>query len=193
MPNWCYTTYVMVGDKDEVDDLYGKLNSLIERDKPLLESDFGNEWLGNVVHLFGGDWNEIYCRGRLVNIDRSSEAMLCFGTETAWNDLPGVWDFVLRQYPSLSYYYMAEECGMNYYATNDAEGLYFDERFIVHQFDEGPCYFRREEEVYRHVAEKTSTLVADKEEMEKAIEAFNTSNGDDWIYVNEIEVVSVPK
>ena len=41
MPNWCSTSYVVTGDKKEVRDLYEKMKSLEEREKPLVENDFG--------------------------------------------------------------------------------------------------------------------------------------------------------
>ena len=56
MPNWCSTSYVVTGDKNEVRDLYEKMRSLEEREKPLVENDFGVTWLGNLVTLLGRSW-----------------------------------------------------------------------------------------------------------------------------------------
>ena len=46
MPNWCYTFYVIEGDKEEVKALFHKLNGLLEMKTSLLDSDFGKGWLG---------------------------------------------------------------------------------------------------------------------------------------------------
>ena len=90
MPNWCCTNYVFEGNKDEVDDLLQKMQSLSERKKTLVENGFGKEWLGNVVAAFGGNWEEIECRGSFFNLERESETTLSFGTETAWGDMDEV-------------------------------------------------------------------------------------------------------
>ena len=65
MPNWCNTSYKFVGDKEEIADLYNKLQSLNDMPEPLVENGFGKLFLGCVVNLFGGDWKEIYCRGEI--------------------------------------------------------------------------------------------------------------------------------
>lgn len=61
MPNWCSTSYVVTGDKNEVRDLYEKMRSLEEREKPLVKNGFGVTWLGNLVTLLGRSWEEVYC------------------------------------------------------------------------------------------------------------------------------------
>lgn len=55
MPNWCFSSYVFEGKKEEIADLHKKLQSLTELSTPLVENDFGKLWLGCVVTLFGGE------------------------------------------------------------------------------------------------------------------------------------------
>ena len=55
MPNWCWTSYVAVGDKKDIRDLYKKMKSLEDSEKSLIENGFGNTWLGNLVTILGGD------------------------------------------------------------------------------------------------------------------------------------------
>jgi hypothetical protein len=133
MPNCCFTHYVIKGNKKEIADLMLKLESLEKRETSLVENDCGKNWLGNVIALFGGDWNEMACRGGFMNMEKPDDTTLRFDTETAWVDMPGVWDFVCEQYRSLRYYFMAEESGVCYYATNDREGKYFSKPFWVEQ------------------------------------------------------------
>lgn len=113
MPNWCSTSYVVTGDKKEVRDLYEKMKSLEEREKPLVENDFGVTWLGNLVTLLGRSWKEVYCRGEwsglIVDIEDNE---LRFYTMTAWSELQQLRHFLQEKYPSLTFYFRSEEPGM---------------------------------------------------------------------------------
>src|SRR3712207_8742034 len=42
-----------------------------------------------------------------------------------------MFDMVCKKYPTLSYFYRSEEPGMALYFTNDKEGRYFQDRFVV--------------------------------------------------------------
>jgi hypothetical protein len=189
MPNWCFTNYVFEGNKEEIKELYDKLKSLEEMEKPLVENDFGKRWLGCVINLFGGDWNEINCRGNFMNLELPGEDMIHLQTETAWGDMPEVWDFVLGNYESVTYYFYTEESGNCYYATNDTEGKYFPERFIVDRFDEDTEYFEDEAGLFAYIASVTGKAITGREEMDAAIEAYNAENEGNMINMNEISLL----
>lgn len=188
MPNWCYTSYVFEGKKEEIADLHKKLQSLIELPKPLVENDFGKLWLGCVVTLFGGDWNVINCRGSIDDLDEPEETTLRLTTFTAWGDMPEVWDFVLKQYPSVKYYFCAEESGNCYYSTNDKEGKFFSDRFIVEQDDTDTEHYSNESELFEEIASRTFTSITSRAEMEVAITQYNLINKGDEISVYEYAV-----
>ena len=42
MPNWAYTSYRIVGKKEEVQDLYSKIQQLQNMEEPLEPNGFGN-------------------------------------------------------------------------------------------------------------------------------------------------------
>lgn len=63
MPNWCNTSLVFKGDKQEIKTLYQTMKRLERRKKPLVENGFGTNWLGCLVEALGGHWKETYCRG----------------------------------------------------------------------------------------------------------------------------------
>lgn len=127
----------MTGDKKEVCDLYDKMRFLEACDKPLVENGFGHEWLGNLVHLLGGDWQQVYCRGEWTGLDKDCDnGALRFETVSAWGDPKEVIRFLQGKYPSLEFYFQAEEPGMLYYATNDADGEYFPTRYYFAKPDE---------------------------------------------------------
>mgnify|MGYP000629911688 CR=1 FL=1 len=77
MPNWCSTSYVVTGDKNEVRDLYEKMRSLEEREKPLVKNGFGVTWLGNLVTLLGRSWEESIAEGNGPSLSSILKVMSC--------------------------------------------------------------------------------------------------------------------
>ena len=59
MPNWCFTTYKIVGDIKEIHDLNNKLMKLDNMKEPLVPNGFGNLWLGCLVKILGGDAEKV--------------------------------------------------------------------------------------------------------------------------------------
>ena len=53
MPNWCFTTYAIEGNAQEVEKLYGIMKELGERKEPSVENGFGTTWLGCLVDALG--------------------------------------------------------------------------------------------------------------------------------------------
>lgn len=190
MPNWCSTSYVVTGDKNEVRDLYEKMRSLEEREKPLVKNGFGVTWLGNLVTLLGRSREEVYCRGEwselTVDIDNDE---LRFCTMTAWAELRQLRHFLQEKYPSLTFYFRSEEPGMCIFQTNDKEGIYFPERYKVEHWDEEDEYCTDLEEVFDMVSDITGTTVQNLEEMNKAIDQYNEVHEHEPIYVYVFETV----
>lgn len=148
MPNWCFSSYVVTGDEKEVRDLYEKMKSLEDRKESLVENGFGKSWLGNLVTLLGGDWKKIYCRGEWSDLDKDDDdGALRFDTDTAWSEPDEVVAFLKKHYPSLRFYFVAEEPGMGYYVTNDAEGEHFPGRYYFSEADDAEPYYYAEDEL----------------------------------------------
>jgi hypothetical protein len=190
MPNWCSTSYVVTGDKNEVRDLYEKMRSLEEREKPLVKNGFGVTWLGNLVTLLGRSWEEVSCRGEwsglTVDIDNNE---LRFHTMTAWAELWQLRHFLQEKYPSLTFYFRTEEPGMCIFQTNDKEGTYFPERYKVEHWDEEGEYCMDVEAVFDTVSDITGTTVQNLEEMNKAIDTYNEVHEYEPIYIYVFETV----
>ena len=190
MPNWCSTSYVVTGDKNEVRDLYEKMRSLEEREKPLVKNGFGVTWLGNLVTLLGRSWEEVYCRGEwselTVDIDNDE---LRFCTMTAWAELRQLRHFLQEKYPSLTFYFRSEEPGMCIFQTNDKEGIYFPERYKVEHWDEESENCMDEKEVFDTVSDITGTTVQNLEELNKAIDTYNEVHEYEPIYIYVFETV----
>lgn len=135
MPNWAYTTYKIKGSEKEVAALYKTIQNLDQREESLLPNGFGKLWLGNLVHALGGDWNDIYCRGQILDYSLEN-GILKINTETAWGEMSDVRHLLETKYPSLQIFFQTEECGMCIFQTNDATGEYFPERWLLDYNDE---------------------------------------------------------
>ena len=87
MPNWAFTQYRVKGDEKELKALseaMEKMSQLTTKNQPI-ETDFGTNYLGNLVALLGGDFEKVYCRGTLTeHLLSPSGELLTFSTETAW-------------------------------------------------------------------------------------------------------------
>lgn len=188
MPNWCNTSYKFVGDKEEIADLYNKLQSLNDMPEPLVENGFGKLFLGCVVNLFGGDWKEIYCRGEIDYMEICGDSMIQLSTMTAWGDMPEVWDFVCKNYPSIEYYYLAEEGGLCYYVNSDTTGEYFPEKYYVLHAEGYSEYLDDDEELLEYIAEKIGAAKIESiDQLDQLLEQYNKEHANEEIYYHEFK------
>lgn len=130
MPNWCSTAYVIEGNAKEVEKLYKLMKRLQEQKEPSVKNGFGTTWLGCLVYALGGSWKKIRCRGAWDGLERVGDT-LRFTTKTAWVPCTETFDWVCKNFPSIRYFYRAEEPSMVIYETNDSEGKYFPEKYRV--------------------------------------------------------------
>ena len=135
MPNWAYTQYKIKGSEDEVAALHNTIKDLDHREESLLPNGFGKLWLGNLVHVLGGDWEKLYCRGQILDYSLDN-GLLFISTETAWGEMSDVRHFLQTKYPSLQIFFQTEEPGMCIFQTNDATGEIFPERWLLDWNDE---------------------------------------------------------
>ena len=140
MPNWCDTQYKIIGKK-EVKDLYSKILQLQNMEEPLEPNGFGNLWLGCLVTILGGDWEKVYCRGKIIDFILD-DGVLSINTETAWSEMQEVRQFIQQIYPSLEILYYEEEPGWGIYQTNDHDKRFFSFRYILDDLEgDGPEYY----------------------------------------------------
>jgi hypothetical protein len=173
MANECFTQVRILGEKKEISKVYEMLHSLEEN---------GQNWLGDIVNALGGNTDEVYCRGEFENVDLISDTEIGLDERSAWRPMVEVWNF-LQSIHDVEVYWIAEEGGCGYYATNDAEGKVFSERYEVYLGDSTE-YFDTMEEVLKYANDlfKTSGLTEDL--LKKIIK------GSDHEYrLNEYEVV----
>lgn len=148
MPNWCQTCHAVWGDLRELE----KFKSRMEVAQKYIrtKSDFGRDWLGNVLVSMrllplrdvqkARIPDTLHCRGSLeseeFDIERLPEERgghyyICFETRTAWDSMAEMWENVLRKFKTLQHVYVAEEGGCEYYVNTDESGMFFNERYII--------------------------------------------------------------
>lgn len=162
MPNWCSTDYYVVGSKKEVLDLNKKMERLENRKKSLVKNSFGNTWLGNLVKSLGGDWEKVYCRGEWMcrEYDEKNNTLI-FTTETAWREMDEWRKFIESYYTTIKLLYITEEPGMEIYQTNDKDGIFFKDRYIL-DYGVGIEYFETIDQAVEFIEELIGIKIEDK-------------------------------
>ena len=182
MPNWCYAGVRIDGPQKKVKKLYHMMKNLEEMENPLLDNGFGTAWYGNLVHILGGDWNKVYCRGSWSDLRLEDDNVLAWNDETAWGPMVEVFELIENSIPGLKVWFKAEEEGMQIYVTNDKEGVYFPERYIL-SIDWESEYYEELEEVLEVASAVLKREITSKKELEEAIEEL-----DDWAFY-EFQVI----
>lgn len=131
MPNWCYTHYRILGDKDQRDELYNAIKHLKSLPEPFVKNGFGNLWLGCLRNYLGGDWRTVNCRGKITDFMQNENGLDIY-TMTAWGECKDVRTFLEVKFPGLKIYYISEEPGMCEYYTNDKDGSIFHAKYILY-------------------------------------------------------------
>ena len=187
MPNWCSTTYKIVGKKEEVTAIHELLNTLkANQTEP---SSFVGINLWEVVESLGGDLETISCRGRILSY-KLSEDVLRIDQETAWNECADFRHFMEKVYPHVKIYYQEEEPMEDIFYTNDHTGKYFPERYFLDAENEEPAYFNSLEDTIKRIEDITGTRIKTEDEMNEALDLYLEAHGDDvWYSLHKFEVV----
>ena len=191
MPNWCMTSYALIGDRREVRSLYNKMKHLQERKTPLAPNGFGSAWLGCLVKRLGKDPQSVYCRGSWSNLTLSEEGVLRFDTEHAWSRPDEVEELIREVYPSISIYFLEEELGMDIFQTNDISGEFFKQTIIIDEESEGMEYYD-EEGALKHLSELMGRSVTSWDEATEAVTEINDaqdeSGGEGHIWLHKADI-----
>ncbi|WP_315361797.1 hypothetical protein [Prevotella histicola] len=191
MANWASTSYCIEGSKKDLKRLYKLIDGFMTgKEKPFWE-DSAENWLGNVIKALGATEEQMknnYLRGFIETYELDGD-VLRIAAEEAW----GTTDFrhILKKLmPELTIYYIVEEPGFEVYATNDADGKYFTERFNVDACVDGHDYweyFQEEKETMDYVA----SLLKKDNITEADITQWNMEHEEegDFIHVHEFEIV----
>ena len=127
--------------------------------------------MGCLVNLLGGDWDKVYCRGEIIDYNLTDDHV-SISCETAWGEMEEFRHFLVQQYPESRIFYQVEESGCEVYATNDADGVYFPDRYLLDYFD-GMEYFRTLEDAAEYIgATIEKEIPPSYSDIESAIEDY---------------------
>ena len=191
MPNWAYSQYHCIGNKDQLLKLHSIMTELEDMKAPgLHENDFGSTWLGNLIIKLGGDWNKIYCRGSWDNRLLHKDGAVSFSVESAWDEPNEVREFIEEKFPDIHLYYQCEESGEGIYKTNDNTGQYFPEKYYLWVEDESTEYYNSLEGLIRDVEKMTgSKNLKTFDACEKALKTYSRKNHDLGYSIEEFSIV----
>ena len=193
MPNWCMTAYAIEGNKRTLKRIEKTINKALDGTLAKAVEKSDKTWQGNVLNALGvkfikdGSWN-VNIRGFFYDKPEMRDGALRFTCEEAWSRTEFA-EMLCKKFPSLTVYWMEEEPGFDVYATNDANGKYFYDRFFVDTCIGGEYqseYFETKEDAYKWIS-----MISECEN-EEDVAAFNENrqqaDSDDYIYVNEFDV-----
>jgi hypothetical protein len=190
MANMASVTYVIEGSEEILKKIEEAINKAVnaEDDKRyeeyltclnlgFTEEELDNKRLGGIIE-------------EEVEIQ---DGVLHFWAEERW----GVQDFeeLLRmKFPGIKVYWVVEESGCEVYCTNDKEGKYFSDRYLVDTAQDdiyNSEYFKTEESMFKWLDKITNGRVKSKEDVEKFNSDYEDSgtDGENFIYIHEFEIV----
>ena len=189
MPNWVDVMYKVEGDKHELEHLRSSIEYLKNLSEQFLPNSWDGLWLGCLVKYLGGDPDKMYCRGEITEYQIEDD-VLSIRMNCAWGEMNEVRHFLEKYYTSIKIYYFAEgECDPY---TNDKDGKYFPERYILDDeqdvweefktLDDAVKYM---ESIYNRPFPKDVSKI--KEILEEMTEGDDAEY--DYIYFEEVEVV----
>ena len=181
MANCCDTTYKCVGDPKEVRSLHKIIKANEKRKTSRIKNGFGTLWLGNIVDALGEDWEKLRCRGEITSYQLDGNVLTIYQS-TAWCEQEGFREVIERKFPSIKVYYREEEPGCDVFYTNDADRIYFPERYFLDNYDE-PLYYETIEEAAESVSEIVGHDVAPTvEAIEEALNDYEEEHEDEDVF-----------
>ena len=210
MPNWCNTSMTIEGPKAEIENIHQLIQKWTSKEwtsRNYVENDFGKNWLGNIVVGAGFSYKLLNCRGLISFMDeeitvRQDESGIYYFQvqyESAWTDINGTWETILKKFaPNCKIYYVAEELGCGYYVKNDRDGKYYDDEIIVlsHLEKNNPLYQKWKAEfggIYmtRQFLKESLTNIFGRMPLRKLIKKAEAipQTDDEYIYINQVQYV----
>lgn len=184
MANWASTSYRIEGSKSDLERVFGVIDDFIKGRVASTREDATADWEGNIVKALGAMDEEIdnnYLRGFIQDYELDGDTIR-IEAEEAW----GATDFrhVLgKLMPDLTIYYIVEEAGCEVFATNDTDGKYYPERYLVDAYVKDVDYYEYFE-TDKQMKSFVSSLLEKEDFTEEDIEAWNEEHEDDGSYIN---------
>jgi hypothetical protein len=190
MPNWCNTEYIFKGKKKDLKACAKVINKFAWGKYPQEDRKYGTYQL--IDREIGGslDGQDALNDFQQAEIETGSDGIVYLQTwtQTAWGPAHGLIEKLSEKF-NLTYLYFAEEPGSGIYETNDREGLYFSDRFIIEQCDEETVYYTDIQEALDDIACRTNRTCVDMESAQKIIDDYNSEHENKGITLIKITVL----
>ena len=184
MPNWCSSAYCIHGPKKPVEDAKKFIEKALS-DAANKEASNPESWLGQIVIACGMDYGKVSCRGWIQDITEIEDMRIGLEeisyfyiySEDAWGPMPEVFLLLIeKKFPgqNLELCFTAEEPGCGVYCNTDTSGIFFQDRWVVEDYESFHEYFETDEEVIDFINrefELSCKTIAD------VIEFANSANG----------------
>lgn len=192
MPNWCRTDITIISNES---DLIHKemMNAADGRYENIVKSDFGCDWLGNLLLHIGYDkdevdYGDVRCRG-WIDYSNVSGSSVRIQTHSAWGPhVLCIEKFAKHYDENAEVIYVAEESGCELYWTNDS--FYSDTKCYVEtdarNFEAG---------IYElsYIDKALKEMFPNSNSLQDAIDEYNDilSTKDCFFSVNKYEFVEI--
>lgn len=188
MANWASTSYRIEGNQKDLQELNDLYKAFKNKERSVMEKGASENWEGNIILALGEEIGDSYIRGFIQECELS-DGLLSIEAEEAW----GATDFnklLEKHYEGMKVYFIVEEEGCEVYATNDAEGKYFNCRSILTSYVDGEYHreeFKNKNEALKYAAKllgRDSVTILEVEKWNKEHE-----DNDEYININGVNLV----
>ena len=191
MANWASTSYRIEGNQKDLQELYNLCKDFSEKKRHAMEEGASDGWEGNIILALGEEIGDSYIRGFIQSF-KLNNGLLSIEAEEAW----GVTDFNLlleKHYDNMKVYFIVEEEMCEIFATNDAEGKYFNSRSILTSYVGGKYHrekFKNKNEALKYAAKLIGRDSVTKLEVAKWNEERKDKGVFEYININGCDIIS---
>ena len=190
MANWASTSYRIEGNQKDLQELYDLCKDFSEKKRPAMVVGASEGWEGNIILALGEEIGDSYIRGFIQSF-KLKNGLLSIEAEEAW----GVTDFNLlleKHYDNMKVYFIVEEEMCEIFATNDAEGKYFNSRSILTSYVGGKYHrekFKNKNEALKYAAKLIGRDSVTKLEVAKWNEERKDKGVFEYININGCDII----
>ena len=141
MANWASTSYRIEGNQKDLQELNNLCKAFMNKERSVMEEGADENWEGNIILALGEEIDDNYIRG-FIHTCELSDGLLKICAEEAWG-ATGFNKLLEKHHDGMKVYFIVEEEMCEVYATNDAEGKYFNSRSTLTSYVDGK--YHREE------------------------------------------------
>ena len=191
MANWASTSYRIEGNQKDLQELYDLCKDFSEKKRSAMVEGASEGWEGNIILALGEEIGDSYIRGFIQSF-KLKNGLLSIEAEEAW----GVTDFNLlleKHYDNMKVYFIVEEEMCEIFATNDAEGKYFNSRSILTSYVGGKYHrekFKNKNEALKYAAKLIGRDSVTKLEVAKWNEERKNKGVFEYININGCDIIS---